>query len=212
MSAHGLVGERRKNAWLCRNRVPPFYSNLIALDADLGDDASLVAEVDSAVARPWSIKDSYRTLALRDVGFDVLFDAEWFMRPSVWNSASRADRDRPVRTVGSQAELSRWIDAWGETPAGRDVFRPEILDNRDVEFLYVEDDRHILAGLVANRSDDVVGITNAFGDPRGILSCIDGVSSRHGLTIVGYGQRRQLEFLSRFGFQAIGELRIWLRN
>lgn len=211
MSAHGLTVERRKSAWVCMEKVPPFYSNLITLNP-IDSHEHLISEVDATVVRPWAIKDSYRSIDLVEHGFSILFDAEWFVRTSdqTWPTRISTGRAPPVHAVRSETELENWVDAWGETPNGRPVFLPEILKNDEVEFLYVERDSRISAGLVANRSDDVIGITNAFGSPREVLRCVHYLSDRYDLAIVGYGRKRQVEFLTGFGFRPVGMLRIWI--
>ncbi len=211
MSAHGLTVERLKGAWMCREKVPPFYSNLITLNP-LDSHEHLISEVDSTIVRPWAIKDSHRSIDLIERGFSILFDAEWFVRPSdqPWPARINTGRTPPVHTVRLESELENWIEAWGETPNGRPVFLPRMLQNDEVEFLYVKRDSRISAGLVANRSGDVIGITNAFGSPREVLECVHYLSDRYELAIVGYGRERQVEFLTGFGFMPVGELRVWV--
>ena len=211
MSAHGLAVEHRKNAWLCKEKVPPFYSNMITLDR-FGSQGPLITEIGSTLLRPWTIKDSYNSIDLVERGFDVLFDAEWFGRSPDQNWPSRTGQAPPVQTVRSESELERWVEAWGETPIGRPVFVPGLLQNDEVEFVYVDRGSYVSAGLVANRSDDVIGITNAFGSPREVMNCIHHLSHRYDLAVVGYGRKRQVEFLTGFGFRQIGKLRIWINR
>ena len=105
------------------------------------------------------------------------------------------------------------MSARGETPSGERIFVPEILQDQSVEFLFVEQAGEPIAGLVANKSCSVYGISNAFGDPEGIVSCINSVSRRGDeRAIVGYGSRFEVEFLSQFGFRSIGGLQVWVKQ
>jgi hypothetical protein len=104
--------------------------------------------------------------------------------------------------------LSR--SAWGEE---KEIFNPLLLARDAIELVYVERDGEVVSGLATNQSGDSVGISNAFGQPDDILDCVELVAQRHPMKgIVGYGSEYEVEALLEFGFQEIGDLRIWLRR
>lgn len=210
--SHGLATERRHGAWICRERLPPFYPNVVTLEStEL--PAALLAELSQALPGGFGVKDSYACLDLRQVGLAILFDAQWYCRPAgPMTGADPAERDRVNRVV-SAAALADWVGAWGETPVGAQIFRPAILDDPAVSFLFVERESRIVAGLVANRSGAVTGISNAFGEPQALSSCIRAVAAgpEHP-AIVGYGSGAELRALAPLGFAGVGRLRIWTRS
>jgi hypothetical protein len=66
--------------------------------------------------------------------------------------------------VNDPAELARWEAAWaGPDDAGAPrVFLPSLLDDSDIAFVAAYRDGQIVAGAIANRNDDVVGLSNLF--------------------------------------------------
>jgi hypothetical protein len=65
-------------------------------------------------------------------------------------------------------------------------------------------------GVIANRSESVVGLSNLFGDwPAAVRS----VAARHpGLPLVGYESGDDLAAAHRAGFLSTGPLRVWIKD
>jgi len=210
--SHGLTTERQRGVWFCRQRMPPLYPNVVTLEATALSGA-LVADLVAVLPQGFGVKDSFRCLDLRQSGFSVLFDAQWYCRPPGVARGARLAERVLVKRVGSESELTRWVAAWGATPTGAQVFRLAILDNPEVSLLFVEQRARIVAGLATNRSGRVVGISNAFGEPREVQRCIDTLAaSDERPAIVGYGSGEELAALAPLGFAAAGDLRVWTRT
>ena len=116
---------------------------------------------------------------------------------------------KPVET---EQQLAAWVDAWSETPPGSNIFVCQLLEEESVKFLSVEREGAVVAGMATNLSDGVIGISNAFGEPRDILACIRYCVELHSSrAVVGYGSPAEIQRLRGFGFSSLGNLRIWLK-
>jgi hypothetical protein len=209
--SHRIVSERRADLWICTQRMPTFYPNLVTLDSNPGHQRE-VDKLDEILTGGWGVKDSYGTLDLGSQGFRVALEGEWYLREpgSSWPISVSPSL---VESVGTIDDLDRWVSAWGETPMSECIFVPEILDDQNVEFLFVEQAGELISGLVTNKSRSVIGISNAFGQPEGIVSCIESISRRDDERgIVGYGTCAEIEFLSQCGFKSIGGLCVWVKR
>ena len=206
--AWNIEAHRTAHAWWSTQPVPAYHSNLVAAGTL---PASTIAAIDAAIIGAWSIKDAHAKYDLQPLGFEVLFDATWIARPP--EPAPLHSSDSPVTRVEDAATLSRWIDAWDETPPGQTVFQPALLANPNVHFVYVEGPQGILGGLCLNESPHTVGITNTFGSAQTLDLCIAyAAQSFPGKALVGYERGDDLEQMLQRGFVALGELRVWISN
>lgn len=224
--AHRLAGEFAPGIWINRHQVPQFYPNAVTL-SDEADSASMLRSVSeliaSKVAGRLSIKDSFSALNLASLGFDVLFTAQWIYRPaSMALSRSPIDGVRWVK-IETPNDLMRWEDAWrGEsntksTSSRSRIFMPPLLDDPALAVIAAYRDEKIVAGVIANRSGDVVGISNVFAPPGeeyefGIEGLVRVRETLPGLAVVGYEDGPALELARRIGFEAIGGLRVWIQR
>jgi len=205
-----IEAHRSEHEWWSTQPVPPYHSNLVA-SGEL--PAQTIANIDTALDGAWSIKDAHQQYDLAPLGFEGLFDAAWIARtPAPWPTAHQTQAK--VARATNAATLTRWIDAWGETPPGRSVFRPSILANTKVHFLFVEaGPSRISGGLCANESDQAVGITNTFGDPQAHDLCLAYLSQvLPSVPMVGYERGEDLRRMLQRGFVELGDLRIWIRD
>jgi hypothetical protein len=216
--AHGKRGEFRKALWLNRWVTPPFYPNAVTLLGNAGIIAqleSIQGLVDDGVTG--GIKDSFHTLDLTRLGFSVLFEAEWLYRstslpkPDVEIAGVRWEK------INSATELAAWETAWDRDPAserGR-VFLPPLLLDESVAILAAHRQQTIVAGAIANCTNEVVGISNVFvpaTDPeryRGVCLA-KAMEAFPGLPLVAYESGEDLTQTVALGFEAIGALRIWI--
>lgn len=208
--SHGLQSHRKSGLWYCPEEMPPFYPNIVTLEP-MREVPEEVDRLESVLPSGWGIKDSFASLSLPSSGFRVLAAAEWYARePAEWIAPVPVDA---VQTVNTESQLSAWRDAWGETPPGASIFEPQLLEEKSVEFLFVERRGKVLGGIATNLSDKVVGISNAFGDPRCVAACIgscaEGYPTR---AMVGYGGSAELRGLRELGFSPLGTLRIWIQG
>jgi len=113
--------------------------------------------------------------------------------------------------------LADWEAAWGESAGGARIFLPALLRRSEIAVLAALDgEGGIVAGVIANRTGNAVGLSNFFARRRrGALraECLDAATDAHpGLPLVGYESGRDLAESRALGFQPLGPLRVWLRD
>jgi hypothetical protein len=71
----------------------------------------------------------------------------------------------------------------------------------------------VVAGDIANRSGDVVGVSNVFAHAdakRSWAGCLAAsIDAFPGLPLVGYERGDELVIAQALGFEAMGPLRVW---
>jgi hypothetical protein len=179
--------------------------------------------VASGLPGSWSVKDSFCSLDLADLGFQLLFEATWLWRapsPTVPHSANARTRWTWVR---SALELTQWETTWSGDPTNRSsiqqprLFMPALLADQDIAFIAAYQDEEIVAGAIANRTDDVVGLSNVFAPLADSAlfwaGCVATVHDRFpGLPIVGYERGPELAVAQAVGFERVQDLRVWTRQ
>jgi hypothetical protein len=171
----------------------------------------LVSRVDASAG--CSIKDSFADLDLSSSGFDVLFTAEWFWR----DQARGRNLSKGWSAVAGEEELEKWEAAWGESPEPRPFFRRELLTDTRIKIFARADGASLRAGAIANRSRNVIGLTNVF-DLDGDLESTwgDAASAAQAvwgsMPVIGYDEDDSLEAAHRAGFKSIGSLAIWINQ
>ena len=172
------------DVWVNPDPSPPLFPNVISLAPSATAAAhAAVHDLRRRLSTGWAVKDSFRTLALEGLGFEVLFEAEWLYRP--W--------------VG----VDDVAGTWTLVADTRDL--PEaLLDDADVAFFSTEG-----ADVIANRGGGAVGLSNATG--TGVdRACIAAVESLWpGLPLVGYAYGDELKAMISLGFEPVGGLRVW---
>jgi hypothetical protein len=150
-------------------------------------------------------------------GIPALFDAQWIYRsPSLQRPDGRIAGIWWTR-VDRAAALTDWEAAWsGEARAehGR-IFLPGLLANEDIAVIAAYRDQRIVAGAIANRTADVVGLSNVFvpalDGGRFWAGCVAAaVDAFPHLPLVGYEADRALAMAHALGFQTLGPLRVWV--
>ena len=211
--SHGLAGEFGEQAWAAPSRTPLYYPDAVTLVPG-ADRTVLAARIDTA-APGASVKDSFVDLDLTEVGFQVLFEAQWIHRPA---SVPAPASDLVWDVAGDPDTLRAWALAWDDGDGIADLFRPELLDDPATFVLAGQSpDGRVVAGAVASRSDQVVGISNVFaldGGPDAawpvVLDAVNWLFPT--LPVVGYEQGDDLAAAIRHGFEPVGPLRIWLHG
>jgi hypothetical protein len=238
--AHGRPGEFQAGLWLNRQPVPRFYSNAITLSPK--DPAGQRAWVEHLMTRRpgFSVKDSFATLDLSGLGFDVLFEATWLWRDPVRRtflsashllegqkkvhrtSESATHRELSWLVVQDAAGLARWEAAWAGLHAGQVVpgseriFRGGLLHEPGVALLAGTRAGQIVAVAAANQTGDVVGLSNVFAPAVEAAAVwadvVDYVGELFpGRPLVGYERGDDLALALGVGFRAVGPLRVWAR-
>jgi len=217
-SAHGNPGEFCESHWLTRAATPPYYPNLVTLDSAVAPALAAVGALEEA--RPsasFSVKDSFAVLPLERAGFRLLFAAEWIHRPTPLGRAR--ERSLPSRwfRVESESALSAWEAAWGESLGQPRVFLPALLGRSEIAILArLGTGDAIAAGVIANRTENAVGLTNLFvggEDSHSVRAvCIEAATAAFpGLPLVGYEAAPDLAEFRALGFVSLGPLRVWVK-
>jgi hypothetical protein len=181
-------------------------------DVDL---AALLVRIDASPG--CSIKDSFGTLDLAPLGFEVLVDARWIGRAPEPVSPASVDPDAALVVVADAATLASWERTWrgADGPAG--LFRPTLLRDPDVVILAATHGPHVTAGAVLSCGGGVVGVSNVFGPADRVDAVWDGAiraaADRFpGAEVVGYELGDALATAERAGFTTLGPLRVWRRD
>jgi hypothetical protein len=209
---HGAPGEFQPGLWLNRHPTPRYYPNAVTLAGaeHLEEQVNLIRQL-LGVGLPsgWGVKDSFCTLDLSGMGFEVLFEACW-----IWLDPFQPLSDPPLdglawRRVTNASALSEWEAAWAGRPKGGlpepPVFLPELLVDPEVALLAAYQEQHIIAGAIANHSGLVAGLSNLFA-PAGQAAavwtrCINFTRILFpGLPVVDYESGVELEVARSLGF------------
>ncbi len=219
-ASHGRPGEFFPGAWVNRQDTPRFYPNMVTLspghNADHFDQIRQLvdAEHSGTLASGWAVKDSFCNLDLRPMGLRPLFEAEWIYLPADLPLPSPHVRDIAWRRIAEPGELATWEAAWrgGETEDTVDsaprIFLPSLMGRTDIAIAAGYQDDTIVTGAIANRTGDVVGISNLFSSTLDLrVGCVATVASFFpGLPMVGYESGADLAGMLALGFETLEPL------
>jgi hypothetical protein len=185
--AHGVAGEFFDSVWINRRPSPPYYPNVVTL-RDTSAPTAALRQIRELIELPlpgdWAAKDSFCTLDLAALGFDLLFEASWIWHgPLPCEPIAQSPKIQWV-PVASSAELALWETGWSAS-AGSVVVADE--------------PRQFPSSLLADRNVIIWLVTNA-------------QVAFPGMPVVGYQQGRSLEAARTCGFEVVEELRVWLRQ
>ena len=224
--AHGVPGEFLATVWLNRSVPPPFHPNLIVV-SDSGVQDITLEHIRDLMSLPlaanWSVKDSFFNLELGPLGFDPLFQATWIWRETGVGTASGVSTDVRWSRVTASEDLANWEASWAghsRTSQARSApaqFPSSLLTDPEHVFIAGFEGREIIAGGIANRTGNVVGLSNVFvnsGDAiaawTGLVTAIE--EAFPDVPLVGYERGAALDAALACGFMAIGPLRVWARR
>lgn len=212
-----LPDRRDSDLWSSEALAPPYYSNLTTLAPDA--DARQLTEIlrlRAMLGRPFSLKDGFCRLDLGDYGFEVLFSAEW-----IWAERTHlmiTSQPRWEQICDADA-LSQWEQSWrmGGSATNLHVFAPALLDDEDIAIFGRSTEDGFDGGCIANRSAQVVGISNIFhlkGTSPAYGEAVSVAASAFGanLPLVGYDRGEALSEMEALGFRSVGNLRVWLSD
>lgn len=209
-SVHGLRYRRLAYAFVAKDNPPPYYPKLTVLSAD--DDAAIKAELVDLARRfdgVMGIKDSFCQLDLSKNGFETLFEAAW-----IWRSPRNVEMPVGWEIIKEPSDLLLWEEGWKRngSPTDKRMFSEELLAREDIFFLGRKIDARFVAGCIANKSDDSVGLSNLFADTPSQLvfsQASDAATVVGGdVPVVGYESAAELECANGAGFERVGRLRI----
>jgi hypothetical protein len=180
--------------------------------------------VTSDPGRSFGFKDSFCRIDPIEAGgdrqFDMLFQATW-----IWSDAARIGRRKTAIRWGrveSEPALLQWERAWRRDAANQSAagiarqFPDSLLADRDIAFLAgTSADDEIVAVAVANRTGDVIGLSNVFGRASAAELWSGATSAARdafstALPLVGYERGDDLRHATEAGFQPIGSLRVYV--
>ncbi|MEU4465403.1 hypothetical protein AB0G20_17080 [Streptomyces sp. NPDC024017] len=207
---HGVESAFEEETWAAARRTPVYYPDAVTLRPG-ADPIALVARIDT-VSPGASVKDSFADLDLTAAGFRVLFEAEWIHRAA---GGSVAAPDLAWEVVSDPDALRDWALAWDDGGGNADLFGPGLLDVPETFVLAGRSaDGRVVCGAVAGRSSRVVGVSNVFGPPDAawplVLHAVGQLFPA--LPVVGYEQGAGLAAALRYGFEAVGPLRVWVHE
>lgn len=214
---HGLDPTFDSVAWTSPARTPLFYPDVVTLVPGLSVP-ELLDRVDGSVG--CSIKDSFASLDLTALGFRVLFDAEWIMRPlrARGPAPSEPAPSEPAWRVVRDPDVFRaWERAWQPEAGVPSVLTADLLEEPSVSVLAGHVGDSLVAGAVLTRTDHAVGISNFFADPGVVAPSWDGCLALArtlfaDAMLVGYESGPALDAARAHGFSLAGPLRVWVRH
>jgi hypothetical protein len=224
--AHGIPGEFHNELWLNRYAVPRFYPNVVTLSTQ-DDTATQLASIQALAATGlsggWGIKDSFGSLDFNALGFQPLFEANWLWHEPFQPFPNRIASDLRWAWVKDASELARWETAWSGSESHDTsnrqsrLFLPTMLTNPEIGFVAAYQGQTIVAGAVANRTKDVVGLSNVFVPQDDQVSFYAGcVAVTHerfpDMPVVGYERGRELTIVQEIGFEILQPLKIWIHQ
>jgi hypothetical protein len=201
--AHGTVGRFLVHTWVNAEPVPRFYPNVVTLttgEADIVEQRQAVRILlKSNLPGRWAVKDSFNTLDIARLGFDVLFDANWIRRAE----------------PKSQMMLSGL--SWERAKPGGDAFPAALFSDKNFAMFSGSRNGAVVAGGTLYHSDGVVGISNVSADVdeapavwRDLTALA--ASTFPGVPLVGYESGDELKSARKAGFEAGDPLRIWVKG
>ena len=124
--------------------------------------------------------------------------------------------------MDDRLELESWEAAWDGSPGraieaeGR-VFRESLLATDEIVFVAAHQGGRIVAGAVAHRTGEVVGLSNVFAPAHDAAAywagCVaSAMGAFPGLPLVGYERGADLNSAEEAGFSRLGPLRVWIRR
>jgi hypothetical protein len=211
--SHGYRGVFSARLWINADHGLDLYPNAITLCPDVA--AAEIAPV-RALSGRYAVKDSFALLDLVPDGFKLLFGAQWIARAPA--PAAPGPPGLSWGTVTDAGELGRWEAAWARGEAATaPLFRPELLTDPRCAIVACRRDGDLIAGIIAYTAAGVTGISNLFGAGLGAAqlwaSALQAVTTlRPQLPIVGYENGTGMAAARQAGCQALGPLRVWVRD
>jgi hypothetical protein len=193
--------------WRTLTPAPPYFPDLITIHpaATSHQVGTLLADTGGR-----SVKDSYATLDLAPFGFSPLFTANWIRR-------ERSRLNLPPVMVWSKVESRGEFEFWRSIHGSAGSIPPQLLSDPGFSVFLGRDESGRRAGFIANRSHEVVGVSNVFAADlpldqvwREVAAVL--ATQYPGRVAVGYEEGDALAAAIDAGFAAIGPLTVWQRG
>jgi hypothetical protein len=201
--AHGTVGRFLVHTWVNAEPVPRFYPNVVTLttgEADIVEQRQTVRILlKSNLPGRWAVKDSFNTLDIARLGFDVLFEANW------------------IRQLEPKAQMMISGLSWERTKPGGEAFPAMLFSDENFAMFSGSRNGAVVAGGTLYHSDGVIGISNVSADVdeapavwRDLAALA--ASTFPGVPLVGYESGDELKSARKAGFELGDPLRIWVKG
>jgi hypothetical protein len=201
--AHGTVGRFLVHTWVNAEPVPRFYPNVVSLTtgaADIDEQRQIVDMLlKSNLPGRWAVKDSFNTLDIARLGFDVLFEANW------------------IRQLQPKAAMMLSGLSWERAKPGGGAFPASLFSDDNFAMFSGSRNGAVVAGGTLYHSDGVVGISNVSADVdeapvvwRDLAALA--ASTFPGVPLVGYESGDELKSAHKAGFEVGDPLRIWVKG
>lgn len=199
--AHGTVGRFLVHTWVNAEPVPRFYPNVVTLttgDADIEEQRQAVRILQkSHLPGRWAVKDSFNTLDIARLGFEVLLEARW------------------IRKLHPKAGTMVSGLSWERAGPGGDSFPAALFSDDNFAMFSARRNGAVVAGGTFYRSDGVVGLSNVVAESddepavwRDLASLA--ATTFPGFPVVGYESNDELEAAQQAGFEIGDPLRVWV--
>ncbi|WP_108813935.1 hypothetical protein [Loktanella sp. Alg231-35] len=182
---------------------PPYHSWVTAIQG--APIAQLIAPL---LDRPgFGVKDASGQFDLSDLALRRLISASW-----LWHPPDAGAETHGWEQITTPAALARWEVAWRDSsPADQRQFPDAILAREDVSLWGRKAPQGYDAGVIANLSEDCVGLSNLFGTkarPAATALC---AGFGGGLPLVGYEWCDDLTTALASGWKSTGDLAVWVK-
>jgi hypothetical protein len=199
--AHGTVGRFLVHTWVNAEPVPRFYPNVVTLTtgaADIEEQRQTVRILQkSHLPGRWAVKDSFRTLDIARLGFEVLLEANW------------------IRKATPKAGAMVSGLAWARVKAGSGDFPAALFSDANFAMFSATRDGTVVAGGTFYRSDGVVGLSNVIAEADDEPAVWRDLAALAAATfpsvpLVGYESGDELDAAKKAGFEVGDPLRVWV--
>lgn len=199
--AHGTVGRFLVHTWVNAEPVPRFYPNVVTLtpgEADVAEQRQAVRILlKSHLPGRWAVKDSFKTLDIARLGFEVLLEANWI----------RKAQPKPGVMVSGLS--------WERVKAGNAEFPAALFSDHNFAMFSAKRNGTVVAGGTFYRSDGVVGLSNVvaeFDDEPAVWRDLASLAAATfpGFPLVGYESGDELAAAKKAGFEVGDPLRVWV--
>jgi hypothetical protein len=157
-----------------------------------------------------SVADSYGTLDLVNLGYTLLFEAQWLGLPAVPQTDAR------TTTLWSVVTSADQLGAWCNLHDYAGVLTNGVLRHPRLTILASHEGAQMVAGAVLNDAGTSVGLSNVWSVDGGAYAIEGVLIEAHrlypGRAITAYAAGDELTSLTDLGFVPLGPHRVWLRN